>query len=159
MQVRFVNVSNRFNFEHANLSQDKAFKLQTSRNWKGFFVRITAEAKVQLDHGGVVIGPNKGQVFINDQPVQVGTKLKHGDTVLLRADDDAAVEWQYQEDLVAAKRARQEKERAKGIVRPSLELLGEQSVKYLGKEIRINEQGVEVKSFFRWKQLPWDQLG
>lgn len=155
MRVRFVDIKDRFMFEHGTLAQDKDFSLRLWNRMFGF----AAEAKVQLDHGGVSIRPSKGELQVNDQPVQVSATLKHSDTVFLRADNDKSATWEYQEDFTAAKQKRQETERSQGIVRrPPNAYEGGRGVKWLANKIRTNEQGIEVKSFFRWKQLRWDQL-
>lgn len=155
MKVRFVDVSDRFKFETGTVVAGKDFRLKI---WKGGFW-TAAEARVKLESSGVEIRPIKGELIVNDQPVQVSAKLASLDTVCLRADERKSETWQYQEDFAAAKRARREKEKAEGLGRlsPRSEE-GDKIAKAFAHRIKINEQGIEIRSFFGWKQLSWDQL-
>lgn len=155
MKVRFVDVSDRFKFEKPTLTRGKDFMLRIPRGIFG----TAAEARVQRDRDAVVIRPSKGELVVNDQLVQGSTQIKQSDLVCLRADDRQTVIWEYQEDFVAAKRARQERERAEGVERVSpYAAEGEQPLKVLAQRIRFNDQGLEISSFFSWKRLRWQQL-
>jgi hypothetical protein len=144
----------RYGFKNLFVKGKEIGKFDNPRS--GFFSSPTI--RFELDANKVMARTEKGDVFVNGEPLVGPRQLVDGDRITLGKDQRKA-DYEFQIQPQKAKARRREEECAQGLVRAAPDFSGEEKpVRKLNEQLKVSEEQLYFPKYQGGKQVHWKKL-